>query len=618
METKTYKHGLGLCLSGGGFRASFFHIGVLARMAELGMLKHVEVISTVSGGSIVGTAYYILLKQLLESKPEKSTNTDEEVLCDSDYIKVVQKLETHFLGAVQKNLRMRTFANPLKNIRMSMPNYSRSDAIGELYEQYIYRPLINIDSRQIMMSDLLITPHGIEPGKFHPHDDTIGNATRAHKVPILALNATSLNSGHNWCFTARWMGEVPPRNLNMRDIDKKDRYRRVHYDEITTRKIKDFPLGSAVAASAGVPGLFPPMAVSDLYLDRRVQLVDGGVFDNQGIVGVLDPDHKCSDIIISDASGQTDTVDNPDTHIFNVLASTSSILMGRVREEMVNCVEETFPDHVAYFHLTRGLFARDIEYNKRPMKNQPGAKMKGGIISCQEDFNVHGDMQWALAHIRTDLDSFTDIEAGCLEADAYQMSEKRLKTLPNKYLSTETKTDKWFFKPYIEILASNDKMVLKHIEIASNRAFKPLIHMIKGTMGLGQSLSLLLVSVPVIALLVLILFWINKGLSLLMPYSIWQIITDQDCFQQFLNDAAPYLYGLLVAFVISILADKLIKSSGKWLVRLKKLIKSPMSLITGVLIRFLLPAIFALPIILYIYTIDWFFVNRIGKLKPKK
>lgn len=50
---------LGLALSGGGFRASFFHLGVLARLAEEGLLRQVEVISTVSGGSIIGAAYYV-------------------------------------------------------------------------------------------------------------------------------------------------------------------------------------------------------------------------------------------------------------------------------------------------------------------------------------------------------------------------------------------------------------------------------------------------------------------------------------------------------------------------------------------------------------------------------
>ncbi|MGH3046626.1 MAG: patatin-like phospholipase family protein, partial [Gaiellaceae bacterium] len=58
---------LGLALSGGGFRAAFLHIGVLARMAEMGMLRRVEVISTVSGGSIVGALYYLHLRSLLQA-----------------------------------------------------------------------------------------------------------------------------------------------------------------------------------------------------------------------------------------------------------------------------------------------------------------------------------------------------------------------------------------------------------------------------------------------------------------------------------------------------------------------------------------------------------------------
>lgn len=37
---------LGLALSGGGHRADFFHIGVLAKLAEHGLLRRVEVIST--------------------------------------------------------------------------------------------------------------------------------------------------------------------------------------------------------------------------------------------------------------------------------------------------------------------------------------------------------------------------------------------------------------------------------------------------------------------------------------------------------------------------------------------------------------------------------------------
>ncbi|HJU53916.1 MAG TPA: tetratricopeptide repeat-containing protein, partial [Pyrinomonadaceae bacterium] len=46
-----FERRFGLGLSGGGFRASLFHIGVLARLAELDVLRHVEGLSCVSGGS---------------------------------------------------------------------------------------------------------------------------------------------------------------------------------------------------------------------------------------------------------------------------------------------------------------------------------------------------------------------------------------------------------------------------------------------------------------------------------------------------------------------------------------------------------------------------------------
>lgn len=43
---------IGLALSGGGFRATVFHLGVLARLAEEDRLEDVTYISTVSGGSL--------------------------------------------------------------------------------------------------------------------------------------------------------------------------------------------------------------------------------------------------------------------------------------------------------------------------------------------------------------------------------------------------------------------------------------------------------------------------------------------------------------------------------------------------------------------------------------
>jgi len=51
---------IGLALSGGGFRATVFHLGVLARMAECGILEDTSVLSTVSGGSLCAGLVFTL------------------------------------------------------------------------------------------------------------------------------------------------------------------------------------------------------------------------------------------------------------------------------------------------------------------------------------------------------------------------------------------------------------------------------------------------------------------------------------------------------------------------------------------------------------------------------
>src|SRR5262245_48242937 len=48
---------IGLALSGGGSRAIAFHFGCLKALHEVGLLGRVQVLSTVSGGSVIGALY---------------------------------------------------------------------------------------------------------------------------------------------------------------------------------------------------------------------------------------------------------------------------------------------------------------------------------------------------------------------------------------------------------------------------------------------------------------------------------------------------------------------------------------------------------------------------------
>jgi hypothetical protein len=87
---------IGLALCGGGLRASFFHLGVLAFLAERNILRHVGVLSCVSGGSIVGACYWLALRARLQ---------DPRPVVHDDYLLLVRDLIRDFETAVAGNLR---------------------------------------------------------------------------------------------------------------------------------------------------------------------------------------------------------------------------------------------------------------------------------------------------------------------------------------------------------------------------------------------------------------------------------------------------------------------------------------------------------------------------------
>ena len=72
--------GIALALSGGGFRAVLFHAGVLKRLNELGVLKKLARISSVSGGSIASGLLAVRWDMLHFDAKGVGTNFDEEIV----------------------------------------------------------------------------------------------------------------------------------------------------------------------------------------------------------------------------------------------------------------------------------------------------------------------------------------------------------------------------------------------------------------------------------------------------------------------------------------------------------------------------------------------------------
>ena len=449
---------LGLALSGGGHRAAFFHIGVLARLAELGLLRPIQVISTVSGGSIVGALYYLHVKNLLESK------ADAEIT-DADYVDVVLAVEHEYREAAATNVRGAGWANVLENFRMALPTYTRTDRIGALYEKRFYAKAWGDRPKRggrIAMRDLLIEPKGHQ-GAFDPDD---ANAARKAPVPILLLEATTLNTGHNWRFEAMYMGEPPRQGTTdqsaREDVDKNTILQRTKWVDLP-EACRDFPLGSGVVSSACFPGGFPPMIVPGLFDDLKVELVDGGVHDNQGVEGLVD--RGCSHWIISDGSGQMPDLAKPSTRLPAVLGRVISIYGDAEREQrLLQLLREGAS--VAFMHLQTGLPARE---------RTPGGKVSEKETKIEStDFGVVEDVQRALAQVRTDLDAFCEVEAWSLMADAYQLTGKILPTRTGiAALGTPGPDAEWPFEVVSEQLAQPSKKFLKVLHVSKERFMKP-------------------------------------------------------------------------------------------------------------------------------------------------
>lgn len=421
---------VGLALSGGGFRASLFHIGVLARLAELDVLRHVEVLSCVSGGSIIGAHYYLEVRRLLR-------DTADRAITRADYIAIVRRLEADFLGAVQRNLRTRLLSSIAANLKtLFNPHYTRTDYLGELFEEEIYAKVPDGEGKVRWLDSLYIKPTGDDT--FNPKLD---NWRRGAKAPILLLNATTLNTGHTWQFAVSWMGE-PPLGASS-PVDRNDVLRRMYYWE-APHAHQRIRLGRAVAASATVPALFDPVEFDGLFPNHLVRLVDGGVHDNQGIGGLIE--QECTVMLVSDASGQMDTQDRPSGDLAGVGLRSNGILQARVREAQFREVDALRRSSalrgLMFLHLKKDLDANQLDW-----------------VECQDPFEPPDDrrrvltrygiprtLQKLLAAIRTDLDSFSDREAYSLMLSGYRMTDLEFREQFAHWQGVADERESWRFQ----------------------------------------------------------------------------------------------------------------------------------------------------------------------------
>ena len=376
---------LGLALSGGGFRAALFHIGVLASLAEQDLLRHVAVISTVSGGGIIGAFYYLKVRQLLEGSRGDGLQSSAEA-----FRKIVSEIEQEFLPPLQLNLRLLTFADRHQNARILANEYSSSQRLADLFDQHFFQPLSGTE--RTLLRDLPI------------QNQVSGSAV----APALIINATSLNTGHLFQLTGTHIGEVNVASVSGGNPDIPHLPRLdigdTRLSPIQQHYLNRITLGQAVAASCCVPGLFEPLCLNGLYRDSKgepveLRLVDGGVFDNQAVVSLLE--ERCSHVISSDASDRLPWQSHPAEVVHQVALRTNDIMMDRIRSEVLHELKQKNPGEYAILSLG--------ENDNNPIFAEHNPRF----------FN-------ALRNIRTDLDAFTDLEACSLMYHGFRLCEHQL------------------------------------------------------------------------------------------------------------------------------------------------------------------------------------------------
>jgi predicted acylesterase/phospholipase RssA len=422
---------IGLALSGGGFRASFFHLGVLAFLAERNILRNIDVLSCVSGGSIVGASYWLALrKRLLDPQP----------MTHDAYLDLVDGLIADFGKTVSGNLRREVQSIPRAILGFLGTKGALSpEKTAAALERLFYQPSWK-DDGPIYMDELPFTPadHDKTPARSQEFNPAKHNWLRAHKVPALILNATTVNTGHAWQFTPTWMGEAPWSIYGAADSVRRLQW--ANYDKGAGWRIQ---LGRAVAASACVPFIFAPLKLDAEFDDKElgkmtVSLIDGGVFDNQGTVSLLAS--NCNVLLVSDSCGQLMLEQKLSWLLIKYAMRTMDALMERVRLANYGDLDARRRSGLLrglmFLHMKSGLDADIV----RLKFSQDTYRLVRSILSPS---GVRKDFQQALSELRTDLDDFSPEEQNALMACGYQMAshgfEKDLKNLAGLWDAPKTR-----------------------------------------------------------------------------------------------------------------------------------------------------------------------------------
>jgi len=251
---------VGLALSGGGYRAMLFGLGSAWRLADMGWLRRLDIVTSVSGGSILNGVLATRWPRLLWSS---DTN-------DAVCLNFREEIAKPVMRMAGKGIDIAAGLQGLVSF-----NERISDRVAAAYDEHLF--------------------HGARLQSHVPEFDK-------GRVPRFLFYATSLQTGSSVRIERKRLAD----------------YR---IGEVAN---PDIAVAQVVAASSAFPPALSPVQIdlpperwkrlegADLYpeeeLRRRMMLTDGGVYDNMGLEAIW---QRCSTVLVCDAGAPLDVQVSP-------------------------------------------------------------------------------------------------------------------------------------------------------------------------------------------------------------------------------------------------------------------------------------------------------------------
>lgn len=325
------KYRFGLSLSGGGYRAAAFHLGTLRYLHKAGVLGKLECLSVVSGGAIIGAAYCLKIKDF--------NGFDE--------------FERFLKGRLQENIIKKILLSGL-TIRVAL--FVTLTVLGTIVFvsigpwiafTYVIALIFLVAKFQFKIFPVSIFIEDIFDKMFYEKktlSDLVEN-------PCLIINSTNLQSGRLFYFTRDSISDSTYDNSY-------SGYRRQVF------KAETFPIAKAVMCSSCFPSFFTPIEIGkEYFLDPKEAekvkpiLVDGGVYDNQGIHKLTHKEgqFECRTVVVSDA-GNLLPFDGRYNNTYSLLLRTVEVFMNRIKmfQMMTNLYQNNCSDGKEIAYITLG------------------------------------------------------------------------------------------------------------------------------------------------------------------------------------------------------------------------------------------------------------------------